>query len=277
MDNEKIKNAWDKLNPNEERKQSIMNKIQENMQENQNPRKRRISGRTVLIAAIIAALTITTALAYGGVIQEFIFGDSRAVRVEVVEEPNTQGTASYWIDGEEIEVVETEPMRIAVYNQNGVELIGRVSDTTPFYVGLPMDGWDEWDDQYAPFTIRKPSYLPMDSALSLVQLAQDEYGDAVAVTLNFTFGGGSSWVLGQFYVGQEGYFELETTYPIEKVMIGDIEALLMEMPIAVSGVDQTWRVLTWMSDGYVFMLDHAADTTQGLDLETLIAIAESIG
>jgi len=56
MNEEKIKNAWDKINPNEEKKQRIMRKIYEA----QSQHKRGFSTKVSLIVAIVASLTITT-------------------------------------------------------------------------------------------------------------------------------------------------------------------------------------------------------------------------
>jgi len=59
MIDENIKNAWDKINPSEAEKQRIMGKIYE--AENQSNRK--VGIRSVLIAAVIAVLAMTTAFA----------------------------------------------------------------------------------------------------------------------------------------------------------------------------------------------------------------------
>ena len=69
----------------------------------------------------------------------------------------------------------------------------------------------------------------------------------------------------QYYAGDNAHINLESAQPIEKVMIGDIEASIVI-------VDGTYRHLYWMKNGIVFELISGND----VELDELIAIAKSV-
>jgi len=304
MNDEHTKIVRNMLDPSEAAKARIYNKI--HLRHKQ--RKPMIISKGIAIAAIVVVLTftMTMAVAHSSVLREIIFGDSRAAQVEAVDESHNRFAVSVGhitidsegqVDGEWSDVAYSDPMRISVYTGDGVELL---LDTEYFssYTNIVID---EWNDRYAPFDIRKPSY-PLWGELLSVALLHGEHGDAVSLQYNFlnwddsaieivideasgvAIGRNqprnSSWSLFQYSLGHGGYFNFETTYPIEKVMIGDSEALLVEFNLYLDSTGQrTYRILIWVADGYFYILSHA-DSQWDRDffnLDTLIKIAKSIG
>jgi len=96
-----------------------------------------------------------------------------------------------------------------------------------------------------------------------------------------------AFTLVQRYVGVDGYFEIITTDPISRVMIGETEAVLVEHVIVggegaimprVGASEMIQRELIWMNDGVVFSMTSFEFIREfaSISLEMKIAIAESI-
>jgi len=249
--------------------------------------RRSVRGRTVLISAVIAALMTTTVLAYGNVLRELVFGDSRAAQVETVYNPNRGGIRTG---------VVYQPWRISVYDQNGVDQMGEFVSHSRLYESdwwLEMLGRAETERlglvpdvetaYYAPFAIRKPAYLPENTELADIWIAHGQRGDAIMLYFVNRAGiGHGSIALTLFYVGSGGYFEIETTDIFDEVMVGDVNALRMDIPILVqpSFYDETSEYtiqhLIWAADDYVYVLTNTYGPTMERVYD-LVAIAESIG
>ena len=193
-------------------------------------------------------------------------------------------------------------MTARIYNPS-LGLYERLGDSYRDFPTSPGMVWQvghektvEEISQRAMFTIKEPIYLshvrwlgrPYMRMYTLVSIDEDGYIYGVILTYSSPAGLPFAFTLSQWYAGEDGYFEIETTNPIEKVMIGDIEALLVEYVIDDGGgilnprireADMIKRELFWMQDGIVFSIsgyENVRTPFASIDLETLIAIAESI-
>jgi hypothetical protein len=197
--------------------------------------------RVALIAAILAAFSLTAAFAYGGTVWRFMFGKSSAARVEEID--GGEGVIQYAVTNRELPANRTD------------------------YGGHIRFDTVEEANQFAPFTIKSPQYLPENMELSHVSVQQYTDGtagyDAIVhywvKTPNSTYGLG----IFQYYAGPDGYIDLLTIYPVEKVMVGGIEASLVD-------AEGSYH-LYWVKDGVAYEM-----TNRFYGIETLVAIAESV-
>ena len=270
MSNNKIKVAWDKLNPNEENIQRILTKIHDDKN-----RRKGFSRKVLFIAAAITALTITTVFANSNALIETIFGNSRAVQVDEVINPNITRYVYHYVNDRLIgtSILDSYYFRVSNPDSETREIASQRGD---IYTVKEAN-------RYAPFTIAEPTYIPQH--LHLWQILLPRYYDdayACGATLIYTNELDIlALMLHQRYVGPDGYFVFESVHPIEKVMVDGVEALLVEEPTGGANPEQMSRQLMWISDGIFFKLmnNEAYDIEGnwlGLDLETMIAIAESI-
>ena len=228
--------------------------------------RRRFPVRAAVLAAIIAALVLTTAFTFGseivGVIKQVMFGDSIAKQVV--------SDNSLYIES------------------LGVMNIAELSDAKDYPLGL-FDTLEE-ARQAAPFPIREPAYLPDDvTGLNSVGVwrAEAETGPwmhFVIVSYNIALvpDGNSILQLRQFYAGPDAYFDIESVSSIEKVMVGDVEAVLVTTygksgfgdGNVISNVSDTGYALYWLNYGIAFEL--SVDYHNGYTPETMVRIAESV-
>ena len=283
MNDNKIKAAWEKLNPSEESKQNIMNKIVR-----QNHRKLRFPFKVMLVAAVICILSIASVVAYTSHIREFAFGGSRARQVEYVANPNTTRYVHYFHNGvyNRSDAVDSYFIRIEtpgldpiIYQQPEFTTIEEALLYAPFVSFLTM----EEANHYAPFTISEPSFVPENIRLDRILLLpnDDDTYAHVAHLRYFNENNILSFWIKQLYVGPEGYFVYESEHSKEKVMIGDIEALFVERPRWYGNPGEMHRELMWISDGVFFSLGSNDGIDRngnglGLDFETMVDIAKSI-
>jgi len=137
----------------------------------------------------------------------------------------------------------------------------------------------------APFPIREPAYLP-ENLIGLRNVGVWRTGTNGHDTMHFVElnydvafgheGGISILCLKQAYAGADGYWFIENVSPIEKVMVGDSEAVL------VSTNAKDWEPtndkgykLYWIKDGIAFELS-IDSWHDGYTPETMIKIAKSI-
>ena len=308
MKDKKIIDAWDKLNPNADEKLRIMEKVREG----QGIDKRRgISVRSLLIAVVILVLGTVSVVAYNSEVRRIMFGESVATEVEVVNMPNMRRTI-ITSDGYYVTFGQS---RLRVYNPSLrlYERLGSDYRGFPFaplhiyiasYSTFEDDTTIDESNQRTMFTIKEPiAYLTTTRrgsemrlfSHSLFYLIGDDY--AYGTFLIYYTGGeivdstfwAYSFSLGQWYAGEGGYFEVETTSPIEKIMINDTEALLIEHVLeeddrallfsrTMYGREMAHREIIWMKDGVVYVLSGFSGVRgfTHLDLETLIDIAKSI-
>jgi len=208
----------------------------------------------VIAAAIILALTLaTTGIAYGGeiidAIKSFMFGNSSATQVEYIEN-------------------KTVSLRIV----NRSELVDHDKGT-----GLIHFDSVEEANQCVPFTIKVPSYLP-DNVIGfshpvIVQRKLD--GTAgYDVFIQYRVDDPSNIDelnlinIDQYYIGPNAHVEIETIVPIQKVMVGDIEASLV---FTEGYFDYVQYYLYWIKDDILYEFINGC-----FDLETMLAIAESV-
>jgi len=304
MKNEKIIDAWDKLSPSADEKLRILGKVCEG----QGIDKRRgISVRSLLIAAVILALGTVSVVASSSEVRRIVFGESLAIQQEIVNEPNWGSIVTTGDDG----YLNLLQSRLRVYSTslNLYERLGEFYRDFPFSPSCVLqDGFGvtiEESNLLTRFAIKEPVYLPSPRSAewsrgnmrilthSLVYLEGDDYAYGAILTyhgpsrVSYEADWRISFMLSQWYVGEEGYFEVITADPIQKVMISGIETLLMEhlihdpsgilTPIS-SDTQMIQRELIWMMDGVVYSMISISGTRDfiDLDLETKIAIAESI-
>lgn len=228
--------------------------------------RRRIPVRAAVLAAVVAALVLTTAFTFGneivGVIRQVMFGDSIAKHV-VSDNSHYLGYM-------------------------GVMNIADLSDAGDYPRGL-FNTLEE-ARQAAPFPIRAPDYLPENiTGLNSVGVwcAEVENGPwmhfaIVSYDIALELGGNSILQLRQVYAGPDAYFDIESVSSIEKVMVSDVEAVLVTTEgksdfgdgNVIINVSDTAYALYWLKYGVAFEL--SVDFHDGYTPETMIRIAESI-
>jgi len=253
---------------------TLRDKILTNAAENVAPPtyKRRIGMRSVLIAAVIAIATTTTAFAYGeelvGVIRRITSGNMTA---EQVEDPIPGPGLGYTMYYDVINPVEGFDMNVI---ENG-----------PFEKFLSLEETKE----NASFVVNAPLFLPEDVVLVDVGINQSahhailtyykEFPNYNPDTSEYRYPNHRYLSIFQIYVGPDAYLDIKTTYPLDTVMVGDIEAFLLDRTeIIWSPENEPFTIpnLLWIKDGIFYNM--TLESWEGIDsIETIIAIAESIG
>lgn len=222
----------------------------------------KLSFRAVVIAAVIAALVFTTAAAYRvqivDIIKQLVLEDSIATQV-VYEDMQQIGSFGVM---NRTSLLEDEDYPLGFFNTL------------------------EEARQAAPFYIREPLFLP-DSvsglrSVGVWRVKDPDMPDLHFVILNYDIpldGGGIGLLeLRQTFAGADAYIELETTGSVEKIMIGDIEAVLItyESGHNAYGTVNTAAAYTiwWLKDEIAYELNN--EFSGKIDLNTMVAIAESI-
>ena len=234
--------------------------------------RRRLSVKAVAIAAVISTLVLATAFTFGdeivSIIKQVMFGDSVASQV-VYENDNVVGS---W----------------------GVKNREDLPDATDYPTGV-FDTIEE-ARLAAPFQIRELTYLPENvTGLESVGVWRLEGIDTwmhivtlnYYVELNYVVGntnviGNSYLELQQVYAGPDAYFEITNISSVEKVMIGDIEAVLISTPervvrengVAILNEENMSYSLSWLQDGFAFTLETRHH--EGFTPEIMIMMAKSI-
>jgi len=211
--------------------------------------KRKMGLSAAIIAVTLALFSLTTAFAYGGEIiafvQQFMFGSSSAEQVEK-------------LDGYVI----------------GFDIVHRsdLVDWTKNDGGKTFTTVEE-ANEFASFTIKVPTYLP-DDVIGLKTVYVQKYKDGTAgydVHVRYsvaTPNGTTGFSINQYYAGPDAYVELETIYPIEKIMVGDVEASLVYGESSFNGIGYQ---LYWIKDDILY--EYFGDC---YDLKIILAIVSSI-
>ena len=208
-------------------------------------KKKRIKAKTLLIAAVLSIAVTTVAFAHGEAIIQFMFGNSSIKQVEQVGEKSS--------------------------NAISMEIVNRSEHTWNHdrdYSSILFNSYDE-ANQSAPFEIKEPSYIPGNATLEKIAVPQFKddktFGYDVRITYNVELSNGNGMFgLFQYFTGPDAYLSIETVEGIEKVMVGDIDASVINW--------EGWGAhLYWIKDEIVFEL-----FSSSYDLDILIAIAESI-
>jgi len=252
---------------------ALRNRIMQNAEKGTAPThtyRRRLSIKAVAIAAVISTLVLATAFTFGdeivSIIKQVMFGDS--VAAQVVYENDNQ--VSSW----------------------GV----RNREDLPDAKDYPIGRFDTIEEArlVAPFQIRELTYLPENvvGLDSVVVWRIDDFDPPMhLVYLNYyvelgyfepNITGNSYLELMQVYAGPDAYFEITNISSVEKVMIGDIEAVLISTPervvrnngVTILNEDNMSYSLSWLQDGIAFTLD--AHYHEGLTPEIMLMIAKSI-
>ena len=221
-----------------------------------NPRdfKRRLSVKAAVIAAVIAMLVLTTAATYGSeivtAIKQVVFGDSIGTQLD--------------------------PEHVLYIGSWGIMNRSNLDGAADYPVGL-FDSLEE-ARLAAPFHIKEPSYLPNSVAglrnVGVWRVEDPENPWMHFVTLNYDLvGDGRLLELKQVYAGPDAHIEVETISSIGKIMVGDVEALLVSSDGRDDVINDQSYSLWWIMDGIAYELSCYRDVA---NLETLLAIAESI-
>ena len=269
----------DILSSNLEIPESVDNRIEETLlriktddfkvnSKKDNPFKKPIYRKPAALVAAVAIMLLmfsTIALASSESLREFVFGNFLVISVD-------QGEAYF---------TETDDGFIVSVNPD--DSFGHVN---PYSLGDSpfVESFLSFEDfqQSALFIVREPSYLPENLAFKEAGIMLDEDGKfSEAVIITYACDNSDKMLLlNQGYVGTDTHLELEVVDEIvhhgfqsatsfEKVMIGDIEALLAVT--TVDGVPDDYISLSWLHDGMAFMI-----STSDFNADTLIAIAKSM-
>ncbi|MCL2663960.1 MAG: hypothetical protein FWE83_11685 [Oscillospiraceae bacterium] len=234
--------------------------------------KRRIGMKTVLIAAVIAVVTTTTAFANGeeivGVIRRITSGNMVAEQVADLIPGAGLGYTMYF---DIINPVEEIDMNLLSYG--------------PFIKFKTLEEAKE----NASFVINIPAFLPEGVVLYNIAVNQSAHHAVLSYHKEFpNFNSdGSEYIypsyrhlfIFQIYVGPDAYLDIKTTYPLDTVMVGDIEAFLLDRTETIWTPENkplTIPNLLWIKDGIFYNM--TLESWDGLNsVEAIIAIAESIG
>ncbi|MDR0326376.1 MAG: DUF4367 domain-containing protein [Oscillospiraceae bacterium] len=255
------------------------------------PFRRRFRGKTLLIATVLMATLTVTAFAYGGTIKQFFFGDSSAAQIDESTLPFDVVERYEYDDGSSGVILHMGHWEIV--NRSVPELPEltelETNDMMENGLGMFTASFDSFEEFYqaAPFTVKEPAYLPdgLEFFKGMIYLHKDgSYSyDAWIHYSHYAPGGGyKSIQLVQLYVGPDAYLDVQTVAGIEKVMVGDIEALatayMAENTYTVNNMDVAVKFidLIWIKDDVLYRLYGTQSNNDPYDLETLIAIAESV-
>jgi len=234
------------------------------------PYRRRFGIKTVLIAAVIAAVTTTTAFAYSddimGVLMRITTGNMTA-----------------------------EQMKEPIPGRNYVMIYEVVNEVEDFNIELLENGKHinfstfEEASENAKFNITVPAFLPEGMELEIISVNQSAHHAVLTYYKEFPSysSDGSVYMdpnyrflfIYQTYVGQDAYLDIKTIYPVDTIMVGDIEAFLLDRSETLWTSDENFMWipnLLWIKDGIFYNM--TLEGWDGIDsIETIITIAESIG
>ncbi|MCL2030800.1 MAG: hypothetical protein FWG93_04580 [Oscillospiraceae bacterium] len=218
--------------------------------------QRRKAARTVLTAAVLAAVLATGVLAAGNVIYRFVAGESSEAKDKIM-------SMSEW--------------------NNIALIIGSAEISMDEYYAphtnfaADGDGWRHFSTVeeaglFSRFAFKSPSRLPEEIALLNASVITD--GDGLpGYTVLLSYDG--NMALCMDYVGDNAYLDVREAGggAMRRVMIGGTEG------VAVSRDADLWTLI-WMENGIVYRLEkhyyHSESDHFGSGLDTLIAIAESL-
>ena len=261
--------------------------------------------RTILIAAVLGVVLITTALAYGDEIIQFLSREPVIKQVEFEE---------YYAKFDDNGISIQRPNQL---NEVRDRSVPSTEWTWEYLNSIPMADWptvsfdnSEELQQAAPFLVREPSHLPDGWKFSQAELFLYQDGSySNDVWIYYRKAGQADFTpnicLIQYYVGPDAYFDIALadeyqfhfiygTNEVETVSIGGEEALLIvnvhEYDV-IEGLRLTLVELLWthedmafrlVSDNYHYFGDrrdlypYSNDYDLDSIIETMIAIAESI-
>ena len=262
------------------------------------PRSRAIIAASL---AIITALVLTTAFAYGETIVEkirqIVFGDSS---VSMVYDPQNSSV--------EVDIGENG-MAIRTNAENTFEIVDRSVEPGTDSLSMKVESGNferfsnvEEANIEAPFTIMEPSILPENAKLSkvlvyrypdgtlsydamLLYIIDYEIFDAAGEVIGL---GGGGITLIQRYGGPDAYIDGTVLYPftVEKGIVGDNEAIIvntnmpelldMESDFGGDFIKVISMTIVWLKNGVCYELS-ASLPDYVCDKDMLLAIAESIG
>jgi len=234
--------------------------------------RRRVGLKTVLIAAVIATVTTSTAFAYGEEIVDVIMRiTSGNINVEQMDDLILGPGLGYSMNFEII---------------NEVENINReLLENGPFKKFLTFEEASE----NAAFDIKIPTFLPEGMELYNIDVNQSTHHAVLTYykeipsynpdTSEYRYPNHRYLFIFQIYVGQDAYLDIKTTYPIDTVMVGDTEAFLLDRTETIwtpENKPMTIPNLLFIKDGIFYNVTF--ESWEGIDsVETIVAITKSVG
>jgi hypothetical protein len=235
---------------------------------------------------------------YDGVINQFTSGRFTAVQVECLgyhedtdlPPENLRIAISTYIDG---------PTAFSRAIREHLEICGGGGDSFDYYYYNFYQTMDELQDaqKAVPGGLLTPKYLPQGiefNSSNIMKWVCNNCGFEIHENVSFSFLNNSipfgteprnmpspSIHFGQIYYGTDADVEFVTAYPLERVMVGEIEAAAVTAEMfRCHAADEHSRTLDeilplytlyWMKDGVGFTL-----ASSYYDFETLITVAESM-
>ena len=248
--------------------------------------KMRLPGHSrnlIAIAAVLIVALSTTTIALGGeiaaMLRQISFGRSEATQVESLGDGI----------GPHIAVMSGSELEVEVNYGEG--LLEAFDEHTRYTLFETM----EEARSAVPFELTEPAYLP-ESVIGfggayvyyfIIDQAPDKnivsfwYDIDIPNIYGIPGGRISLW---QEYIGPEAYIEMTTISTVERVMVGDIEAVFSFADSSTDSLSDSdpfrgWArcSITWIKNGFLFELTNSAIWAESLyDLDTMIAIAASV-
>ena len=237
------------------------------------PARRRIGAKTLAFAAVISVFALGTVLAYA----------SGLIGPVVVKKYSD--VPSYTSSPRHLSLYEAEPedavLRITFGDSTAYQFELDEPRDTPYEFSYGIKNFMQRPAPYeyvrfytidearqaAPFSFKTPAYLPENVTLDYVftgRYADGTYDYDLEIIYKTEIPDDKFLSLFITYGGSGSYLEIKTTNPIQKVMIGDTEAIFLQG-------DEGYARLVWMMDDSLYEI-----SAQNCDLETLITVAESI-
>ena len=203
--------------------------------------KRRIGLKPALIAASIAMILLITGFTFGAdiiaTIQQFVSGDLSVAQVESLHNGNVT-------------------MTFEITNQSKPEGYSTRERWSYSYSTV------EEARETALFGIKEPAFIPENASLESV------YEQGTEVWIKYivkTANGADELMFVQYYLGPDASVDIKTVFPLQSVIINDVEAFVM------IAEEDTLINIYWIKDEVLFQLYSASH-----DLDTLIRIIEAI-
>ena len=229
--------------------------------ESRKPRKR--FGRLIIIAVMVVLTAAAAFAMYGEEIARFVYKEE-ITRFTFGGNTARQVTRMRFSDGV------SEGSRFAMrYHLNAAADINRYA--TSFEHSKYQFASVAEAREYVSFNAKEPSFVPEGAGTSSISVPYSraenaETGEYDLGNLSAVYGGDGNILLlsiFQTHINPKKPVIIQTTFPIEKVMVGDIEA-------AAIYDDSAGLTLYWVHDSVLIRISSA------YDLETTIAVAESM-
>lgn len=223
----------------------------------------------VLLASVLGVFLLMSAFTIINVVQQFAFGNSNVMQVpENIYANIVKGSGAYSSGYVKYQLV------------NQIEVPGSLADGV-IVVGDKLEFSTIEEARISLPLIKTPVHIPENIEVDEIYVWVPGSKAVDTVRISYTDGIEKETRLSfsQRYIGPDAYINLTTTYPVQKVMVGDVEAtviiekipdeLLEVLPSAADDII-LHSTLYWINEGFLYELRGT------YDLENLIVIAESV-